>query len=158
MSTIPRLRLVAVVIAGVALLAGCAASEPASVHVQARRIEGQVWSPYCPGRLLADCTTGQAFELRERIEARLEDGQNPEQVLAWLRANYGDEVLARPAPGGRGLVIWLVPALLLLAGAGVVATLLRRWSAGAASPPEGSLPPPSDRWVEQVRDEVRRDL
>ncbi len=152
------LRAAAAVVAGMALLAGCGTSEPASVHLQARRIEGQVWSPYCPGRLLADCTTGQAFELRERIEGRLEDGQSPDQVLAWLRTNYGDEVLARPATDRRGITIWLIPGMLLLAGAALVATLVGRWSRRTPAPPDGSEPPASDPWVERVRDEVRRDL
>jgi cytochrome c-type biogenesis protein CcmH len=118
-----------------ALLVGavfaCARAEPAPAE-RARAIESQVWSPYCPGRLLSDCTTQQARELRAEILRRVEGGQSGEEVLAWIRRNHGDEALARPEASGAGLLLWLAPAAIFAAGAAVLVVLVRRWSRAPA--------------------------
>lgn len=149
---------------GVVLLVvgiGCASSEEAPPEVQARRIEGEVWSPYCPGRLLADCTTQQSHELRAEIESRLERGEDPEEVLSWLEANYGEGIRAQPGDDPMGWALWLVPAGLLAVGGGTTAWLIRRWRrGGSAEPPEGTPADeaPADPWIARARDEARRDL
>lgn len=118
------------VLAAVVLGAAAAACAPAATTPvqQARAIEREVWSPYCPGRLLVDCTTDQARQMRAEIEDRLRAGQEPSAVLAWIRRNHGDEALARPEPSGAGLAIWLVPAGFFVLGAAVLARQLRRWT------------------------------
>jgi cytochrome c-type biogenesis protein CcmH len=108
-----------------AVSVGCA-GQPATPVERARAIESQVWSPYCPGRLLSDCTTVQARDLRAEIEERAIDGESSEEIFEWLRADFGEKAVARPLEGPAGLVIWLVPLLVLAAGAGVVARVVRR--------------------------------
>lgn len=150
------------VLLGAALLAtgvGCGSADEAP-EVEARRIEGQVWSPYCPGRLLAECTTQQSHELRDEIETRLGRGEDPDEVVAWLQANYGEEILAQPADDPTGWALWLVPAGLLVAGGGVTVWLIRRWRRDddSAEPPADDEKTPSDPWIARARDEARRDL
>lgn len=84
-----------------------------------------MWSPYCPGRLLVDCTTSQAQELRADIQERIERGDDESAVIDWVRAEFGDEAIARPIAGG-GLIVWLVPVLIFLAGVVVVVRVVRR--------------------------------
>lgn len=138
-----------------------------SVEQRARRIESQVWSPYCAGRLLTDCTTNQAQRLRGTIYQRLRSGDSDREVLEWLRRNYGDEVLARPAGGGIAWAVWAVPAAALLAGAVLVGGMVIRWrsappsvDAGAGSPTTGAAAAEDDRgrWIQEVRRRVERDL
>jgi len=92
---------------------------------RAQAIEGEVWSPYCPGRLLIDCTAGQSRVLRDEILRRVEQGQSDHAVLAWIRNEFGDEAIADPSGPG-GFVIWLVPVLLFAIGAFVVVRVVRR--------------------------------
>lgn len=158
-----NLRSALIGVAAVLLLGsfGCSEGGDPSPEVQARRIEGQIWSPYCPGRLLADCTTQQSHELRAEIEARLERGEDPDEVLSWLETNYGEEVRAQPGDDPMGWALWLVPAGLLTVGGGITAWLIRRWRrGGSAEPPEGTDvdEAPSDPWIARARDEARRDL
>lgn len=110
-----------------ALAVACGAPQP-SIDDRARAIEREVWSPYCPGRLLVDCTTRQARELRAEIESRLERGDTSAEVLQWIKGNHGVEALARPEASGFGLAVWLVPAAIFLAGAITVAAVVRRWT------------------------------
>jgi cytochrome c-type biogenesis protein CcmH/NrfF len=145
------------------LALACCARAPSSVADRARSIEGQVWSPYCPGRLLIDCTTPQARELRAQIQRRVARGQSPDEVLRWIRGDFGDEVLARPGSNGTGLAIWLVPAAVFAAGAILLGGLVRRWTHARAEPAPTRSPPadesrsPQDV-VRRVREEVERDL
>lgn len=139
------------------------APRPSTVEDRSRAIAAQVWSPYCAGRLLTECTTTQAAQLRERITDRLRSGDTDAEVFAWLRANYGDEVLAKPAPTGSGLAVWLVPLALVAAGAMLIVGTVRRWSrppeTTSASPPGDAAPPGDDDvWIARVREEVERDL
>jgi cytochrome c-type biogenesis protein CcmH len=99
---------------------------------RAHAIEAQVWSPYCPGRLLIDCTTTQARDLRTQIQQRVDRGDDADEVLAWISDEFGEEAIARPSATGAGLVIWLVPALLFLIGLLVVVRVVRRGRTAAA--------------------------
>lgn len=130
----PMTRIAYVVIALATAAAACSGVR-SSVDERAQLIEAQVWSPYCPGRLLIDCTTEQARELRAQITDRLERGQTNGQVLDWIRRNYGSEALARPESNGLGLAVWLVPAAVFVVGGIVVGGLIRKWSAGSAAKP-----------------------
>lgn len=123
--------LLAILALAFALACGTSQTSP---DEQARAIEREVWSPYCPGRLLVDCTTRQARELRSEIEDRLERGESAGDVLQWIRRNHGSEALARPDPTGFGLAVWLVPVAIFLAGAFVVGVLVRRWTKRAPVP------------------------
>ena len=52
-----------------ALVAPAAAQGPSATQ-QAADLAGQLMSPFCPGRLLVDCTSSQAFDLRDEIARR----------------------------------------------------------------------------------------
>jgi cytochrome c-type biogenesis protein CcmH/NrfF len=89
----------------------------------AHDIERQVWSPYCPGRLLIDCPTHQADELRGEISRRLDRGQSADDVMRWIRLNFGNEAIARP----ESAIVWSFPVALFVIGTTVLVVLLRRW-------------------------------
>jgi cytochrome c-type biogenesis protein CcmH len=143
-----------------AAFTSCAQHKP-SLDDRARRLESQVWSPYCSGRLLSDCTTQQATELRATIADRLRTGDSETEVMHWLRANYGDEILARAQPGAAGAAAWLVPIGAILAGAVIVLGLVRRRSHGAPAPDTEPVPDgPADDlepWIAKVREAIERD-
>ncbi len=136
------------------LAVGCASSGQSSVAKRAQRIEGQVWSPYCPGKLLIDCTTTQAGQLRARIKRQLRAGRSDAAVLADIRHDFGDSQLARPPSGGTGVVVWMIPVAIFVLGAGVVIFVRRRRTEIGAPPSPAA---PSDA-LETLRDEVRRNI
>lgn len=109
-----QLLLTASIVCGVAAIAD-ARQTPA--HQQAADLAHQLMSPFCPGKLLADCTSPNAGELRQAIEGRLTAGESVDAVKAGLVQQYGPEILGAPPARGVGLLAWLVPALLGLASA-----------------------------------------
>jgi cytochrome c-type biogenesis protein CcmH/NrfF len=110
-----------------ALVCVACAAPRGSAATEAHRIEAQVWSPYCPGRLLIDCTTQQADDLRGQIAQRLRSGQSPDDVMRFIRLNFGDGALARPS-GRDTLLVWSFPLALFVIGVPLLVFLLRRWT------------------------------
>ncbi|MFN2488609.1 MAG: cytochrome c-type biogenesis protein CcmH [Actinomycetota bacterium] len=108
---------------------GTASASPEEV---ATDVANDVMSPFCPGLTLHDCPSDAAASLRERIEGWARDGLDHEQIVARLRAEYGRVIEAAPPTEGAGLVAWLLPSLVALAGVGLAWSLARRWSARAA--------------------------
>ena len=115
-----------IVFACLLVAAGCTGAK----HNTAQSIESQVWSPYCPGRLLIDCTTSQARDLRADIQRRVDRGDGADSVMRWIAGEFGNEAIARPS-GRSGLVIWLVPALLFAIGLVVVVRFVRKATAAS---------------------------
>jgi cytochrome c-type biogenesis protein CcmH/NrfF len=99
-----------------------------SVEKEAQAIFRRVLSPYCPGLLLASCTSGAADVLRNEIRASLAQGIPPDAVEAALYRRFGDRIRAEPPMRGVGLLLWLVPLAALTGSGWWLVHTLRRWS------------------------------
>jgi cytochrome c-type biogenesis protein CcmH len=119
------LLLILVVGLSVASTTACSSTPPTDAE-RARAVEGQVWSPYCPGRLVIDCATRQSQELRQQISDRIARGDSTDEVLDWVRDEFGEQAVARPETSGPGLVIWLVPVAIFLFGTVLVIRVITR--------------------------------
>ena len=111
----------------------------------AQRIFSELMSPYCPGLMLADCPSPDAFDLRAEIRARLTAGETPTEVKADLYARFGESIRATPEPREWGLLLWTAPLVVLAASFGGLA-----WYLAHRRPvrePEG--PPAADRELEE---------
>ena len=91
------------------------AFDPA-IENEANEIFSLVLSPFCPGRVLLDCPSRQASELKNEIREKLVTGVTREEILADLRAEYGDTISSVPSTEGFGLLAWLAPIVFLLGG------------------------------------------
>lgn len=129
-------------------------TEAQEARVQA--IDGQVLSPFCPGRLLQDCPSTAAKDLRDNIRARIAAGASDEEILDSIYATYGEEFRAAPSAQGVGLLAWLAPGLFLLIGGAVLFLWISsRWSSSDEEP--ASEPTPLDPELEEVvEQELRR--
>lgn len=109
-------------------------------------------SPYCPGRTLMDCPSGQATELRDWIAGQERAGRPRQEVEDELYAKYGDVILQAPRAEGFGLVAYLLPVVAFLIGGGIVWAFLRRQAAGGGAPvarPRASLDPEIERRIDE---------
>jgi formate-dependent nitrite reductase complex subunit NrfG len=128
------LRLIIAVVACVGLAA--ASQYTPEVEREASRVSGSVMSPFCPGRLIADCPSPAAIELREQIRKRIAAGETAEAIQAELLDTYGEFVRAAPTGKGFDLAAWLVPPIgLALAAIAVMLWMRRR---GAKLAPESA--------------------
>lgn len=140
---------------GLALVAPAPAEEPWSYQLWR-----EIMSPFCPGRTLADCPSGQADSLRLWIQVQEAAGRSREDVEAELVERYGDAVLAAPRAEGLGLAAYGVPVAAFLAGGIGLALFLRRQTVRRGRSPDAPVPaggpPPPDPELERLVDEELR--
>ena len=80
----------------------------------------------CQNQSLADSNALIALNLRREVLALMRQGRSDAEIKDFLVARYGEFVLYKPRMEGRTWLLWAGPALLLLAGAGAVAVVVRR--------------------------------
>jgi cytochrome c-type biogenesis protein CcmH len=124
------LRLVVALAIGMLPCAALAAADAGEWHYD---LEQHLMSPYCPGRTLTDCTSPQAAQLREWIAAQEQAGRSRADVEAQLYREFGEVILQAPRAAGFGLAAYVIPAIAVALGAGLVVVFLRRQSARAAA-------------------------
>ena len=103
-------------------------------------IAKSIMSPVCPGRLIADCPSPEAEQLREVIRRQVDEGKSKQEIIDYFVEVYGQSVLPEPPQRGFFLTAWYLPLALMLSGGGVILILVRIWSRGESE--EGQ---PSER-------------
>ena len=99
---------------------------------QVRQTASTLRCPVCLNLSIEDSPNQLAQEMKQIVRERLAGGESPDEVRAYFVDKYGEWILLTPKPQGINLALWLLPALGLLAGAGVVWVAVRRW----VGPPE----------------------
>lgn len=93
---------------------------------ESRRIANKLQCPVCEGTSVADSRAAIALDMRRTISEKLAAGEREPQILQYFVDRYGVAVLRDPPSGGFYAAVWWVPAVALMAGAGVVLLLARR--------------------------------
>ena len=97
----------------------------ANVEPIAKEIYAEVYSPFCPGRLLQDCPSSSANELKIQIKNDLASGQTKTEVIQALLEKYGKELGALPSVSGFSSLAWIIPIFFVLLGLVVIRSWLK---------------------------------
>ncbi len=89
------------------------------------RVARQLFCPVCENIPLDVCPTEACAKWRATIRDKLALGWTDQQILDYFRAQYGDRVLANPTSKGFNLLIWVIPPIVLAAGALFLWSFLR---------------------------------
>lgn len=125
-------------------------AQPRDAAADAQTIFTNVMSPYCPGRLLADCPSPAAFELRADILRRLESGDNAADVERDLYRKFGDSIRAVPPARGWGRVLAVAPAIALALSAAALVWFLARHRAHDEAPVAAADPALEERLQDEL--------
>ncbi|TWT17230.1 cytochrome c-type biogenesis protein CcmH [Luteimonas wenzhouensis] len=90
----------------------------------------------CQNQSLADSNAQIAHDLRREVFELMREGRSDAEIRDYLVDRYGEFVLYRPRFGGHTWLLWLGPALVLLAGSIVVARVVRSRSRQPLPPEE----------------------
>lgn len=115
------------------------------------RVADQLRCPICRNQSVLESPTELAREMQSVIRERLASGESPDEVKAYFVARYGEWILLMPTARGVNLAVYLLPPLLLVAGALLLRGRIRRWrerreapfgsaGSGAAPGPAGAAP------------------
>ena len=80
----------------------------------------------CQGQSIADSDAEMAGDMRALVRERIAEGQEPEQIRAWLVERYGQWVSYKPNVEPLTWPLWAAPLLLLAAGAWLARGRFRR--------------------------------
>ena len=82
----------------------------------------------CQNQNLADSEAELAVELRRQVFTMMQSGKSDAEIKQYLVARYNDFVLYDPPVKAGTLLLWFLPGVLVLIGAGVVFNILRKKS------------------------------
>jgi len=103
---------------------------------RANELGDELRSPFCPGKTLKTCTSGQAFTARQEIRDRLLAGEDEEAILSDFQQRYGNDLRNPPQP-------WytvLGPLLPVLVGLGLLVAITLRWRSTREAAPVEDAP------------------
>ena len=93
---------------------------------RARTISGGLRCLVCQNQSIDDSDAPLARDLRLLVRERLKQGDSDGEVTDFVVARYGEFVLLKPSFGLHTALLWLGPALVLIAGAATLFALRRR--------------------------------
>ena len=83
---------------------------------RARSIGSRVKCPVCQGVAIADSPSETARAMMDVVEERIADGWSDDQIIDYFSERYTDSIVIDPPFSGNTLLVWLIPALAVLAG------------------------------------------
>ncbi|MEO0635917.1 MAG: cytochrome c-type biogenesis protein [Pseudomonadota bacterium] len=92
---------------------------------RARDLSKELRCLVCQNQSIDGSDAELARDLRVLVRERLTEGDTNAQVLDYVVARYGEWVLLKPRLGGHTLLLWVLPGLLLIAGASMGRSLFR---------------------------------
>lgn len=82
--------------------------------------------PKCQNQSLLDSDSSIAQDLRNVLQEQIDAGRSDDEIMHYMTDRYGEFIRYRPDWRSPALVIWILPAVLLLLGIAVVVRQLRR--------------------------------
>jgi cytochrome c-type biogenesis protein CcmH len=144
----------------VALFTGIALAQdgkPTDDEVNA--IAHKLYCPVCESTPLDVCPTDACKDWRELIRTMLSDGKTEDQILQHFVDQYGDKVLAQPPHTGLNWLIYILPPVIIFAGAILLFRSLKEWTkpkAVAAIPDQERSEAPSDEYIARIEEELKK--
>jgi cytochrome c-type biogenesis protein CcmH len=95
------------------------------LEARARALSAELRCLVCQNQSIAESNADLAVDLRRQINEQIAAGRTDGEIVDFMVQRYGDFVLYRPPFKAATLLLWLGPALLLLAGLWALARVLR---------------------------------
>src|SRR5437870_9496134 len=114
-------------ILGLALLTSTTAAQ----SPDAQKLYTKLYCPLCGGVRLDVCELKVCNDMKQVIDQKLAAGESEQQIIAYFRQQYGDQVLGYPPAEGINLLPWLIPFVMLVICALAIWRLALRWTRGS---------------------------
>jgi cytochrome c-type biogenesis protein CcmH len=141
----------------IAFTFGVPAQGSAPTDDEVNRIAKQLYCPVCENTPLDVCPTEACRQWREEIRTMLAQGKSEDEIKQHFVDYYGAHVLNEPP---NRLVTYLVPALAILLGAGLLFRGFQLWlkpqKTEAVAAESEAQPIPQDDYVARLEEELRK--
>ncbi len=154
-----RLRVLAILLAGVLALMGQATSAYA---LTSKDVEKELMCQ-CGCTMVVDvCDCETANQIRAKITEMMNQGQSKDQIVGYFVKQYGEKMLSSPPKKGFNLIAWVVPFAAVVVGGTSLFFVLRAWARkGRSGVEEASvtlLQPVSVQESEEYRGRLEAEL
>jgi cytochrome c-type biogenesis protein CcmH len=116
-------------------------------------IAGNLYCPVCANVPLDVCGTAACAQWRQQIADLLGQGYSEQQIYDYFAAQYGQGVLAAPPARGLNWLVYILPPVAILLGAGLLWRNLRTWKQAPAANQES--PKAGGKYAEQLERELK---
>lgn len=72
--------------------------------------------PKCQNQNLLDSNAPLAQDLKNQLYVLINDGYKKNEIKDYMRSRYGDFILYNPPLNSNTIVLWILPAILLITG------------------------------------------
>ena len=134
------------------------AQNPTPTDDEVNRIAHQLYCPVCENTPLDVCPTEACRQWRELIRQQLSQGWTEDQIKQYFINQYGVRVVGEPPATGINWLVYVLPPVVILAGAVILFRALRLWTKNpAAAPAEKSVEEaPKDEYVTRFEEELKK--
>ncbi len=143
--------LAAVVVVVLAIVVWPSGGEPTTAE-RVSSLASELRCPGCEAQSIQQSSTATARAARADIRRRVEAGESNAEIRQAFIDKFGDSILLKPEQGGIGVLVWGLPVLVVVLGAGGLVLALRRWR----REPHLHATEADERLVAQERAEGRR--
>lgn len=103
-----------------------------ALEEKTKAVASQLRCPVCQGLSIQDSPSDLSQQMRTVVKEQLASGRSEQEVKDYFISKYGEWILLEPQAHGFNLLIYAVPALLVLGGIAMVLLLVKRWTAAPA--------------------------
>ena len=135
------------------------AQAPTPSDDEVNRIAHELYCPVCENTPLDVCPTEACRQWRDLIRQQLAQGWSESRIKQYFVDQYGARVLAEPPATGLNWLVYVLPPLIILAGAFLLLRAMRGWTrpgTAAATGPEPGNAAPQDEYVARLEEELKK--
>lgn len=137
------------------------AQDTAPTDDEVNAIAKQLFCPVCENTPLDVCPTEACRQWRELIRQMLAEGKTEAEIKQYFVDNYGARVLAEPPRSGFNWLVYLVPPVLILAGAFILFRSFKEWTkpksaeSGTGQDEEAGHASDQDEYIARLEEELK---
>ena len=135
------------------------AQDPTPSDDEVNAVASQLYCPVCESTPLDVCPTEACRQWRDLIRQQLADGMTEDQIKQYFVDNYGARVLAEPPKQGSYRLFYILPPVIILAGAIILFRSLKAWTKPIAAPASSGAErsePSKDEYVSKFEEELKK--
>jgi len=99
-----------------------------ALDARAKAIASRLRCPVCQGESIQDSPAELAAQMKTLVREQIANGRTDREVLDYFTAKYGQWILLEPKAQGLNLIVYWLPVVFLVAGAGVLWIIVKRWT------------------------------
>lgn len=98
------------------------------LDARAKAIASRLRCPVCQGESIQDSPAELAAQMKGLVREQIANGRSDAEVLGYFTQKYGQWILLEPQAQGLNLIVYWIPVLFLVFGAGALWFIVRKWT------------------------------